>query len=110
MKHDEAMFQLAMQVSISVIEVYCEKLRDLLAPGNDDLAIHQDVLKGIMPKGATEAPVRSEAEIAQARLIRELMRGILFFDVLSGDRMQLPDLLERTFQHACCYVFTRAAT
>lgn len=67
------MFWHAMQVSVSVVEVYCEKLRDLLAPGNEDLAIYKDELRGYMPKGATEVPVRSEAEITQASCDAELL-------------------------------------
>ena len=54
-----------MQVTVSVIEIYCERIRDLLNPGNDNLQVQQERLRGITVAHATEVPVGSEAELVQ---------------------------------------------
>jgi len=53
------------QVTVSVIEIYCERIRDLLNPGNDNLQVQQERLRGITVAHATEVPVGSEAELVQ---------------------------------------------
>ncbi len=53
------------QVTVSVIEIYCERIRDLLDPGNDNLQVQQERLRGITVAHATEVPVGSEAELVQ---------------------------------------------
>ena len=50
---------------MSVIEIYCECIRDLLNPGNDNLQVQQERLRGITVAHATEVPVGSEAELVQ---------------------------------------------
>ena len=54
-----------MQVTVSVIEIYCERIRDLLDPGNDNLQVQQERLRGITVAHTTEVPVSSEAEAAE---------------------------------------------
>lgn len=54
-----------LQVTISVIEIYCERIRDLLQPGNDNLQVQQERLRGITVANATEVPVNSEAGLVQ---------------------------------------------
>ena len=54
-----------MQVTVSVIEIYCERIRDLLQPGSDNLQVQQERLRGITVAQATEVPVSSEAELVQ---------------------------------------------
>lgn len=48
-----------------MIEIYCERIRDLLQPGNDNLQVQQERLRGITVAQATEVPVSSEAELVQ---------------------------------------------
>lgn len=48
---------------MSVIEIYCERIRDLLEPGNDNLQVQQERLRGITVAHTTEVPVSSEAEL-----------------------------------------------
>ena len=54
-----------MQVTVSVIEIYCERIRDLLEPGNDNLQVQQERLRGITVAHTTEVPVSSEAELVK---------------------------------------------
>ena len=54
------------QLTASVVEIYCERIRDLLSaePGaGDGLAVQQDRVRGIVIAGANEVPVRREAEL-----------------------------------------------
>ena len=53
------------QVTVSVIEIYCERIRDLLEPGNDNLQVQQERLRGITVAHTTEVPVSSEAELVK---------------------------------------------
>ena len=51
---------IAAQVLLSVVEIYCERIQDLLAPGSvpssagDNLAVQQDRERGVFIAGATE--------------------------------------------------------
>jgi Kinesin motor domain len=56
----------AVQVYLSVVEIYCERIRDLLAPPGqnaDNLAVLRNKLRGVFVAGATEIPVQSEDEL-----------------------------------------------
>ena len=52
------------QVLVSVVEIYCERIRDLLASGGvpstgaDNLAVQQDRERGVFVAGATEVRLR----------------------------------------------------
>ncbi|GAB4818979.1 hypothetical protein N2152v2_006025 [Parachlorella kessleri] len=50
------------RVTLSVIEIYCERIKDLLAPSRDNLQVVQDKDRGVIVSEATELPVGSEAE------------------------------------------------
>ena len=56
---------------MSVIEIYCERIRDLLEPGNDNLQVQQERLRGITVAHTTEVPVSSEAE-----LVKVMQKGL----------------------------------
>lgn len=56
---------LAVQVTVSVTEIYCERICDLLNPSRDNLQVQQEKLRGITVAHATETPVASEAELVQ---------------------------------------------
>eukprot|EP00884_Botryococcus_braunii_P002568 jgi/Botrbrau1/12311/Bobra.0205s0009.1 len=54
------------KVSLSVVEIYCERIRDLLAPPGqnaDNLAVLKNKVRGVFVAGATEIPVHSEEEL-----------------------------------------------
>ncbi len=56
---------------MSVVEIYCERIRDLLSDSpeqGEGLAVQQDRVRGIVIPGACELPVRSEGEVM--RIIR----------------------------------------
>ncbi|KAI8621098.1 P-loop containing nucleoside triphosphate hydrolase protein [Chytriomyces sp. MP71] len=50
-------------VKVSYMEVYMEKIRDLLNPVNDNLPIHEDKTKGVYVKGLLEVFVGSVDEV-----------------------------------------------
>ncbi|KAI8866857.1 kinesin-domain-containing protein [Ramicandelaber brevisporus] len=50
-------------VKVSYMEVYMERIRDLLAPQNDNLPIHEDKQRGVYVKGLMEVYVSSVNEV-----------------------------------------------
>ncbi|KAJ9093382.1 hypothetical protein QFC21_006412 [Naganishia friedmannii] len=50
-------------VKVSYMEIYMERIRDLLAPANDNLSIHEDKTRGVYVKGLTDVYVGSETEV-----------------------------------------------
>lgn len=50
-------------VKVSIVEIYMEKIRDLLAPEKINLKIRQDKQKGIHIEDATESYVTEEKDI-----------------------------------------------
>ena len=64
------------QVSLSVLEVYNERIRDLLCPANDNLAVVADPLRGIQAAGATQLPVRGEGECMRVALAGLSQRAV----------------------------------
>lgn len=58
---------LEMTVKVAAIEIYMERLRDLLSPANEGLAIHEGPGgRGVFVKGVTELFVTDEAEMQAA--------------------------------------------
>eukprot|EP00878_Enallax_costatus_P042547 GHUV01049943.1.p1 GENE.GHUV01049943.1~~GHUV01049943.1.p1 ORF type:complete len:384 (+),score=136.91 GHUV01049943.1:1278-2429(+) len=53
------------QVRISVVETYCERIRDLLDPSRDNLQVKQDASGAIFIEGALEAQVGSEDQLVE---------------------------------------------
>ena len=51
------------QVKVSMIEIYREKIRDLLEPSKTNLQIHEDKNKGIFIADVTEEYVTDEVEV-----------------------------------------------
>ena len=60
----------------SMLEIYKETLRDLLAPEGADLRIKEDPHKGIYVQGLTEVFVTSEEEMLEVIAIGEQMRTV----------------------------------
>ncbi|KAI8061432.1 kinesin heavy chain [Gongronella butleri] len=52
-------------VRVSYLEIYMEKVRDLLNPSADNLPIHEDKAKGVYVKGLMEVYVSSTEEMYQ---------------------------------------------
>lgn len=50
-------------VRVSYMEIYMEKIRDLLAPQNDNLPVHEEKNRGVYVKGLLEIYVSSVAEV-----------------------------------------------
>ncbi|CAO3646942.1 unnamed protein product [Cunninghamella blakesleeana] len=50
-------------VKVSYMEIYMEKVRDLLNPSQDNLPIHEDKAKGVYVKGLLEVYVSSTEEV-----------------------------------------------
>jgi hypothetical protein len=52
-------------VKISVVEIYCERIRDLLSPAGtgDNLKVCQDAAQGVYIEGATQQPVTSGSQL-----------------------------------------------
>jgi kinesin family member 5 len=50
-------------ISVSFVEIYCEKIRDLLEPKNDNLGVGEDPITGVYIKGVTEYYVTSVDEV-----------------------------------------------
>lgn len=63
-----------LQITLSVVEIYCERIRDLLAPPGsnaDNLAVLKNKARGVFVAGATEIPVHNEDE-----LVMHMQNGI----------------------------------
>lgn len=50
-------------VRVSYMEIYMEKIRDLLAPQNDNLPVHEEKNRGVYVKGLLEIYVSSVGEV-----------------------------------------------
>lgn len=50
-------------VKVSYMEIYMEKIRDLLVPANDNLPIHEDKQRGVYVKGLNEFYVANTDEV-----------------------------------------------
>ncbi|ORX62146.1 kinesin heavy chain [Hesseltinella vesiculosa] len=59
----QAPANLEFTVRVSYLEIYMEKVRDLLNPSADNLPIHEDKTKGIYVKGLREVYVSSTEEV-----------------------------------------------
>jgi len=53
-------------VKVSLVEIYQERIRDLLDPSKDNLKIHEDKARGVFLSDITESYVQSEQEIFDA--------------------------------------------
>ncbi|BGP16792.1 hypothetical protein JCM10213v2_004796 [Rhodosporidiobolus nylandii] len=50
-------------VKVSYMEIYMERIRDLLAPENDNLPVHEDKQRGVYVKNLSEYYVSNSAEV-----------------------------------------------
>ncbi|KAI9187663.1 hypothetical protein H9P43_002054 [Blastocladiella emersonii ATCC 22665] len=61
----EAPSNLEFTVKISFLEIYMEKIRDLLNPVNDNLPVHEEKSRGVYVKGLLEVYVSSVTEVLE---------------------------------------------
>ncbi len=52
-------------MKVSYMEIYMERIRDLLVPSHDNLAIHEEKSRGVYVKGLLEIYVGSVTEVYQ---------------------------------------------
>jgi kinesin family member 5 len=57
---------LEFSVKLSFMEIYMERIRDLLQPGNDNLPVHEERGRGVFVKGLSEVFVGSVDEVFAA--------------------------------------------
>ena len=50
-------------VKVAYMEIYMERIRDLLNPANDNLPVHEDKVRGVYVKGLVEVYVSSIEEV-----------------------------------------------
>jgi kinesin family protein 5 len=62
----DAPSNLEFTVKVSFMEIYMERVKDLLNPENDNLPIHEEKSKGVYVKGLLEVFVGSVEEVFEA--------------------------------------------
>lgn len=60
---DTASDAIEFSVKVSMIEIYMEKIRDLLEPSKDNLKIHEEKGKGVYMSDLTEEYISQEREV-----------------------------------------------
>ncbi|KDN45937.1 putative kinesin-1 motor protein [Tilletiaria anomala UBC 951] len=63
-------------VKVSYMEIYMEKIRDLLQPQNDNLQIHEDKARGVYVKGLTDFYVGSTSDVYEIMRQGGLARAV----------------------------------
>lgn len=63
-------------VKVSYMEIYMEKIRDLLAPQNDNLQIHEEKSKGVYIKGLSDFYVGGQADVYEIMRQGGLARAV----------------------------------
>ena len=68
-------------VKVSFMEIYMERIKDLLNPINDNLPIHEDKVKGVYVKGLMEVFVGSTNEVFEAMVRGQSSRVVAFTSI-----------------------------
>jgi kinesin family protein 5 len=63
-------------VKISMIEIYMERIRDLLDPNKDNLKVHEEKSKGVYIADVTETYVAEESEVYSVMKLGQSNRSI----------------------------------
>ncbi|PWN99042.1 putative kinesin-1 motor protein [Tilletiopsis washingtonensis] len=63
-------------VKVSYLEIYMERIRDLLAPQNDNLQIHEEKNKGVYVKGLSDFYVGGQADVYEIMRQGGLARAV----------------------------------
>ena len=64
------------RIKISIVEIYCEKIRDLLDISKVNLKIREDKTRGVYLQGVTENYVSGESEVYELMKIGNNNRSI----------------------------------
>lgn len=62
---DSASDTIEFSVKVSMIEIYMEKIRDLMDPSKDNLKVHEEKGKGVYMADLTEQYITTEREVYQ---------------------------------------------
>lgn len=73
---EHSMADLEFTVCCSYLEIYMEKVRDLLQPDNDNLSINEDPVRGVYVKGLEEIYVSNEKEVFDLILRGDSIRKV----------------------------------
>ena len=68
--------EIVLNVKISMIEIYMEKIRDLLDTSKDNLKVHEEKGKGVYVGDVTETYVGSEQEVYEVMRVGTSNRSI----------------------------------
>ncbi|KIS67718.1 Kinesin-1 motor protein [Mycosarcoma maydis] len=63
-------------VKVSYMEIYMEKIRDLLAPQNDNLQVHEEKNRGVYVKGLSDFYVGGQADVYEIMRQGGLARAV----------------------------------
>lgn len=63
-------------VKVSMIEIYMERIKDLLEPSKDNLKIHEEKNKGVYVADVTESYVAEEYEVYEMMKVGNKNRAI----------------------------------
>ena len=63
-------------VKVSIVEIYMEKIRDLISPEKNNLKIREDRARGIYIEDVTEAYVSQESEVFELMRLGNAHRAI----------------------------------
>ena len=64
------------EIKVSMIEIYMEKIRDLIDPSKTDLKVREERNKGVFIENVTEFSVSEEGEVYQLMKIGNENRAI----------------------------------
>lgn len=73
---EDAPKEIEFSVKVSMVEIYMEKIRDLLDPVKTNLKVHEDKNKGVYIADVTETYVTDEYEVYQIMKIGNDNRAI----------------------------------
>ena len=73
---DTASDAVEFSVKVSMIEIYMEKIRDLLEPSKDNLKIHEEKGKGVYMSDLTEEYISQEKEVYEIMKLGNSNRSI----------------------------------
>lgn len=63
-------------MKVSYLEIYMERIRDLLAPQNDNLQIHEEKSRGVYIKGLSDYYVSDQSEVYEIMRQGGLARAV----------------------------------
>jgi kinesin family protein 5 len=68
--------QIEFSVKVSMLEIYMERLKDLIDPSKDNLTVHEETDKGVYVADLTEKSIKTESEVYQILKLGNSNRSI----------------------------------